>query len=106
MANENFILVDSVDVYNKAFGLDTLHPLVSVVDLSKATKTLRRARMHYGVYALFLKHGEGCALHYGRQKYDYQEGTVVSFAPGQVVDIEFSDDDPAPEALGLLFHPD
>jgi len=21
------------------------------------------------VYALFLKHGEGCALHYGRQKY-------------------------------------
>jgi hypothetical protein len=90
-----------VDVYNKAFGLDTLHPLVSVVDLSKATKTLRRARMHYGVYALFLKHGEGCALHYGRQKYDYQEGTVVSFAPGQVVDIEFSDDDPAPEALGL-----
>ena len=106
MANENFILVDSVDVYNKTFGLDTLHPLVSVVDLSKATKTLRRARMHYGVYALFLKHGEGCSLHYGRQKYDYQEGTVVSFAPGQVVDIEFSDDDPAPEALGLLFHPD
>ncbi len=106
MANENFILVDSVDVYNKTFGLDTLHPLVSVVDLSKATKTLRRARMHYGVYALFLKHGEGCSLHYGRQKYDYQEGTVVSFAPGQVVDIEFSDDDPAPEAFGLLFHPD
>ena len=82
MANENFILVDSVDVYNKTFGLDTLHPLVSVVDLCKATKTLRRARMHYGVYALFLKHGEGCSLHYGRQKYDYQEGTVVSFAPG------------------------
>ena len=54
MANENFILVDNVDVYNKTFGLDTLHPLVSVVDLSKATKTLRRARMHYGVYALFL----------------------------------------------------
>ena len=54
MANENFILVDNVDVYNKAFGLDTLHPLVSVVDLSKTTKTLRRARMHYGVYALFL----------------------------------------------------
>ena len=53
MANENFILVDSVDEYNKAFGLDTLHPLVLVVDLSKATKTLRRARMHYGVYALF-----------------------------------------------------
>ena len=31
MANEYFILVDSVDVYNKAFGLDTLHPLVDSV---------------------------------------------------------------------------
>ena len=27
MENENLILVDSVDVYNKAFGLETLHPL-------------------------------------------------------------------------------
>ena len=38
MANKNFILVDSVDVYNKAFGLDTLHPLVSVVDFSSSAR--------------------------------------------------------------------
>ena len=102
----NLIMVDTVDVYNKIFGLATQHPLVSVVDLSKATRSLTKARIHYGVYAVFLKHSEGCAMHYGRQKYDYQDGTVVCFAPGQVVDVDFSEDDPAPEALGVLFHPD
>lgn len=29
------IKIDCVDQYNKLFGLETLHPLVSVVDLSK-----------------------------------------------------------------------
>ena len=27
-----------IDKYNKLFGLETRHPLVSVVDLSKATQ--------------------------------------------------------------------
>ena len=31
---ENLIKIDTVDQYNKMFGLETLHPLVSVVDLS------------------------------------------------------------------------
>ena len=102
----DLIMVDTVDVYNKTFGLTTQHPLVSVVDMDKATWSLARARFHYGVYAVFLKHGVGCALHYGRQKYDYQAGTVVCFAPGQVVDVDFSEDGATPDALGVLFHPD
>ena len=32
------ILLDSVDKYNKLYGLETLHPLVAVVDLSKSTQ--------------------------------------------------------------------
>ena len=28
--------------------------------------------------------GDGCSIRYGREKYDYQEGTVVSFKPEQV----------------------
>ena len=34
---EEVIKLDSVDSYNRFFGLETLHPLVSVVDLSKVT---------------------------------------------------------------------
>ena len=34
---EEVIKLNTVDQYNKMFGLETLHPLVSVVDLSEAT---------------------------------------------------------------------
>lgn len=37
--------------------------------------------------------------------YDYQEGTITSFAPGQVVHVKHRPDY-EPKALGLLFHPD
>lgn len=41
----------------------------------------------------------------GRQSYDYQEGTIVSFAPGQVAEIEMQKN-VRPKAHGILFHPD
>ena len=42
-----------------------------------------KCMVHYGVYALFLKENKGCKLSYGRTKYDFDEMTVTSFAPGQ-----------------------
>lgn len=35
---EEVIKLDEIDKYNKLFGLETRHPLVGVVDLSKATQ--------------------------------------------------------------------
>ena len=72
---EKIIQLDSIDAYNKLYGLPTLHPLVTVVDLTKATSTVNHVKMNYGVYALFLKQAANCTLKYGRQYYDYQEGT-------------------------------
>ncbi len=103
---ENVIHLDSVDAYNKLYGLETLHPLVSVIDLTKATKVVNNIRMHYGIYALYLKCSKSCDIKYGRQKYDYQEGTIVSFAPGQIVDVVTVQDEVKPEVYGILFHPD
>lgn len=102
---DGIIKLDSVDRYNKLFGLETRHPLVSVVDLSKATKWPMRSSFNYGIYALFLKDVKCGNIIYGRQYYDYQDGTVVCFAPGQVTDIEM-DPNVRPAAHGLLFHPD
>jgi hypothetical protein len=62
--------------------------------------------MDYGIYALYLKNGVNCSIKYGRKNYDYQEGTVVSFSPGQVIDVEMAQDEIAPDVIGLLFHPD
>ena len=73
------------------FGLKSLHPLISIVDLKEATRFPMHVTMNYGVYALFLKQTRCGDIRYGRQTYDYQEGTVTSFAPGQVVEVQLED---------------
>lgn len=105
MKNKQVIL-DSIDAYNKLYGLTTYHPLVTVIDLKKATQTVNNVTMNYGVYALFLKNGTNCTIQYGRRSYDYQEGTVVSFSPGQVIDVNMDKTEVAPDVIGLMFHPD
>ncbi|MDE6224604.1 MAG: helix-turn-helix domain-containing protein, partial [Muribaculaceae bacterium] len=92
--------------YNKLYGLETKHPLITVIDLTQATRVVNHVRMDYDVYALFLKNGTNCTLKYGRKPYDYQEGSVVSFSPGQLIDVETEIDEIAPDVTGLMFHPD
>ncbi len=100
------VKLDSIDAYNKLYGLETLHPLVTVIDLRQATRVVNHVVMDYGVYALFLKNGVNCTLKYGRQTYDYQEGTIVSFSPGHLIEVEMIEDEIAPDVIGLMFHPD
>ena len=104
--DSNIVRLDSIDAYNKLYGLETKHPLVTVIDLTQATKVVNHVRMDYDVYALFLKNGANCTLKYGRQPYDYQEGTVVSFSPGQLIGVDTDVDEIAPDVIGLMFHPD
>ena len=102
----NIVSIDSIDAYNKLYGLTTDHPLVTVLDLKKATRCVNHVRMDYGVYALYLKNGVNCTLMYGRQPYDYHEGTIVSFRPGQLIGVEMDKEEVAPDVIGLMFHPD
>ena len=104
---EKIFKVDTKDDYNRAMGVETKHPLVTVVDQSKigGFPFTGEVAYSYGVYALFLKQTYCGDITYGRMPYDYQEGTVTSFAPGQVVHVKFRPDF-KPNAVGLLFHPD
>lgn len=99
--------IETVDQYDQLFGLETLHPLVNVIDFSKATRSVEYIRMNIGFYCLFLKDAKCGDLTYGRKNYDYQEGTVVCMAPGQVSGID-NRNRPAPrtKSIGVLFHPD
>ncbi|WP_297069847.1 AraC family transcriptional regulator [uncultured Duncaniella sp.] len=106
MENNKVINLDSIDAYNKIYGLTTRHPLVTVIDLKKATRSINNVRINYGVYALFLKNGISCTLKYGRKHYDYQEGSIVSFSPGRVIDVSMDKVETAPDVVGLMFHPD
>lgn len=62
--------------------------------------------MNFGLYCVFLKEVVCGDLKYGRNYYDYQEGTLVFIAPGQVVDVANKTDLYQPVGHGLVFHPD
>ena len=102
---EEIARLDHVYQYNELMGIETLHPLVSVIDMSKCPR-MRHSRRLYGFYCIFLKDVKCGDLRYGRNYYDYQEGTLVFTAPGQVVGVEDNGEVFQPKGWALLFHPD
>ncbi|MEN2401091.1 helix-turn-helix domain-containing protein [Flavobacterium sp. MC2016-06] len=102
---EDIIRVETVADYNKVFGIETLHPLVSVIDFSKA-KPIPRHLRNVGFYTIYLKDVVCGDMRYGRHYYDYQEGTLLFIAPGQVSGIENDGVYFQPIGYALLFHPD
>lgn len=90
--------------YNDFNNNETLHPLVSIVEHSKADKRAAH-KMIFDVYCIVLKQVKCGDLKYGNNNYDYQAGTLVFFAPGQVVEV-LSDEAFQPSGVALVFHPD
>lgn len=102
---ERVIDFKNISDYNSFNNHKTLHPLVSILDLSKAD-TRQHYKMNFGIYCIILKDVKCGDLKYGRDYYDYQEGTLVFFAPGQVVEVESYDTFYQPKGHALVFHPD
>lgn len=104
------VYFNSVSDYNNSCKLPTLHPLVSILDLSKCPPREWGAgttvKMNFGIYAIFLKDVVCGDIRYGRDYYDYQEGTLVFVGPGQVWDVEYETSNYQPHGHVLIFHPD
>lgn len=96
---------ETISDYNAFNNHETLHPLVSVVDLSKADPR-QGSQMYFGFYTIFLKDVKCGDLVYGRHTYDYQEGTLVFLAPGQVAGVNSHGETYQPKGYALIFHPD
>lgn len=102
---DTVVKYDNIFQFNESRGVETLHPLVSVIDFSKCGPA-RFERQVYGFYTIFLKEVKCGDLRYGRNYYDYQEGTLVFLAPGQVIGYENNGQTYQPKGWALLFHPD
>lgn len=102
---DNLRRFETITEYNSFNNNETLHPLVSVVDLSKADPR-QGSRMYFGFYTIFLKDVKCGDLVYGRHTYDYQEGTLVFIAPGQVAGINSTGETYQPKGYALVFHAD
>lgn len=105
MIMEEIIKLETVAQYNNIRGMSTLHPLITVLDLQNA-KPMPEARFNFGLYAIYLKTLVCGELKYGRSNYDYQEGTLVFVAPGQVLGVGRRTETVQPYGWALLFHPD
>lgn len=102
---DNIKRFESVADYNAFNNAETLHPLISVIDMSKANPR-QASNMYFGFYTVFLKEVNCGNLRYGKHTYDYQEGTMVFIAPGQVVSVDNSGETYQPKGNVLVFHPD
>lgn len=96
---------NSISAYNLFNNHQTLHPLVSILDYSKAHPRYQ-SKMHFGIYCIVLKEVKCGDLKYGRHHYDYQEGTLVFISPGQVIEVENDGEQYQPLGHALAFHPD
>jgi AraC-like DNA-binding protein len=107
---ERVININSVSEFNTANNHKTLHPLVTVIDYSKANPRdwgdVDSIRFNYGLFSVILKDVVCGDMRYGRHYYDYQAGTLVFYAPGQFVSFENPKVVYQPMGFGLLFHPD
>ena len=97
----------TIKEYNDYMGVETRHPLVSVIEGSRMPHPVPHARKHVGMYVIFLKELR-CTddLTYGRRSYDFQENTLVFIAPGQVFGHEADGSTFTGSGWCLLFHPD
>lgn len=98
---------NTIDELNKALSIETLHPLISIVDFEKTESNINEEtfKVVAGFYTIMFKGNKHCNVKYGRQSYDYQEGTLMFFAPEQVIEFE-SNITEKPIGWGLYFHPD
>lgn len=101
----NIIKAETVYDYCQLLGLKMQHPLVSVADLSELD-SIKHQRINYGFYCVYFKELQCGTMMYGRSKYDYQEGTMIFIAPGQVAGVDDDGVTLNPKGRVLMFHPD
>ncbi|UTA68686.1 AraC family transcriptional regulator [Emticicia sp. 21SJ11W-3] len=99
------LIYDTIRKYSGMFNNPILHPLINVVDLSKSP-LLPKTRFMLAFYAVIIKETRCGDIRYGNQYYDYDNGTIVFFGPGQVITHEPEGEMHQPYGTALIFHPD
>ena len=101
----DIIDLKTIHDYNEFLGLETLNPLITLIDFSEVSVLKHRLKC-FGFYGIFLKDKIHGPLTYGRSRYDYDEGTLVFVAPGQVAGVNDGGETVNPSGYALVFHPD
>lgn len=105
----NIIRIETISEMHKAFGLPKpKHPLVSVVRYKdvEIAQAYHNVRCAFGMYCVTLKNEVSGSMRYGRNSYDFQEGSMLFIKPGQVIQYDGHHSEVENPGWSLLFHPD
>lgn len=102
---DKILKIGTVHQCNCCLGSKTLHPLVSVIDLSKADLS-PHTNIKFGFYTLLLSECKCEAYAYGHQCYDFSDGTLVCLAPGESISMKENNKRFPSKGWILAFHPD
>lgn len=100
--------ISSVDQVHQFFELEKpKHPLVSVLPITdKMVNYEYEGSYLFDLYQISLKKGVDGSIAYGRNSYDFHEGTMVFTQPDQIMSFENKEDYSGASGWTLIFHPD
>jgi len=102
------INIESISQINEMIGNEKLkHPLITLIEPSKVKMIpVIEQQITLSLYSISLKNGHECKIKYGRQNYDFQEGTLMCLAPGQTIEPFSASENTELDGWVLIFHPD
>jgi AraC family transcriptional regulator, transcriptional activator of pobA len=101
-------IINSVSELHRILSLSKpSHPLITLINHDEVTSIDNREkqRIVLNFYNISIKRSFQGQLKYGKNYYDFDEGTMSFVAPNQVIAID-EDEDRNKDGWSLLFHPD
>ncbi|WCE31786.1 helix-turn-helix domain-containing protein [Vibrio sp. SCSIO 43137] len=103
----NIFHIKSISEVHKFLGLGKpKHPLVMVIPNNCIDLDAAPTSYITDLYTITLKNGMSGSMQYGRSSYDFEEGTMLFIAPGQVIAPVDAVESKDISGWTLLFHPD
>lgn len=106
--DQNIKKISSVKELHSFMGLpSSLNPLITIIDHSQTTNSNQNQsqKLLLNFYNISIKRSFKGKLKYGKNNYDFDDGTMSFIAPNQIISID-SDEDRNNDGWSLLFHPD
>lgn len=106
---KEIIKIKTISEVHGIFGLaKPKHPLVSVIKIDDNITNFDYgdAKYTFDFYQVNLKEGFSGSLSYGRNAYDFEEGSLTFIKPHQTIQVESQEEIKGSTGWTLLFHPD
>ena len=105
---QNITKINSIKELHSFMGLPSpLNPLITIIDHSSTTnyKQSHNEKLLLEFYNISIKRSFKGKLKYGKNHYDFDDGTMSFIAPNQIISVD-NEEDRNSDGWSLLFHPD